>query len=37
MDDEEWEHTIGPGTTFALIAGLIFFYGLFIVVALARG
>jgi hypothetical protein len=37
VDDEEYEHSIGPGTTFALIAGLIVFYGLFIAVALARG
>ncbi len=37
MDDEETEHTIGPGTTLALILGLIVFYGLFIAIALSRG
>jgi hypothetical protein len=37
VDDEEFEHSIGPGTTIALIAGLIVFYGLFIAVALTRG
>ncbi|GID30760.1 hypothetical protein C8E87_7074 [Paractinoplanes brasiliensis] len=37
VDDEEWEHTIGPGTTIALIAGFVVFYGLFIAIALARG
>jgi hypothetical protein len=37
VDDEEIEHSIGPGTTIALIAGLIVFYGLFIAVALTRG
>lgn len=37
MDDEDSEHSIGPGTTIALIAGLIIFYGLFIAIALARG
>ncbi|MBB4691236.1 hypothetical protein BKA14_001384 [Actinoplanes abujensis] len=35
MDDEE--HSVGPGTTIALIAGFIVFYGLFIAVALVRG
>lgn len=37
VDDEEYEHSVGPGTTIALIGGLIVFYGLFIAVALARG
>jgi hypothetical protein len=37
VEDEDNEHPIGPGTTIALIAGFIVFYGLFIAVALARG
>jgi len=37
MDDEDRKHSIGLGTTIALIAGFIVFYGLFIAIALARG
>jgi hypothetical protein len=34
--EDEFDNEIGPGTTIALILGLMIFYGLFIAIALAR-